>query len=166
MNPQELTRSRFVGLHSQGVKEIVLIVLATILAWLLAGRFEVLEQVAHFTHLHEHWELDEFIIATTFMGLALGVFVFRRWREACLVAEKLEMQRLELEHALNEVHQLQGIIPICAACKKVRDESGYWHQVEEYLSHRSMAEFSHSLCADCTNVYFAELADEQGRMPV
>ncbi len=166
MDPKDYTRSRFVGLHSQGVKEIVLIALLAVLVWILAGRLELLEQMANFTRMHEHWELDELVVSTTFMGLALGVFVFRRWREACHVAQRLELQRQELEQALSEVRQLQGIIPICAACKKVRDEGGYWHQVEEYLRCHSTAEFSHSLCAECTHVYFAELADEQGRLPV
>lgn len=160
------TRSRFVGLHSQGVKEMVLIALLAVLVWLMAGRLELLDRVTEFTRLHEHWELDELVVSTTFMGLALGVFVFRRWREACHVAHRLELQRQELEQALGEVRQLQGIIPICAACKKVRDEGGYWQQVEEYVSNHSTAEFSHSLCLECTHVYFAELTDEQGQLPV
>jgi len=160
-----MNRSRFVGLHSQGLKEILLIVLMAVLVWLLAGRYELLEEFTTFAKHHEHWELDELATSTTFLGLALGVFVFRRWREASQVAHHLEEQRMALELALGEVRQLQGIIPICAACKKVRDESGYWHQVEEYLSHHSEAEFSHGLCAECSNVYFAELADEHGNLP-
>jgi hypothetical protein len=48
------------------------------------------------------------------------------------------------------VQKLEGIIPICAACKRVRDDQGYWHQVEQYIRERSGAEFSHGLCPECT----------------
>ena len=55
----------------------------------------------------------------------------------------------ELEQALSEVQQLQGLIPICSYCKKVRDDQNYWQQVESYIAKRSEAEFSHGICPDC-----------------
>lgn len=55
----------------------------------------------------------------------------------------------ELKNSLAEVKVLKGIIPICATCKKVRDDRGYWNQVESYISNHSEAEFSHGLCPEC-----------------
>jgi len=55
----------------------------------------------------------------------------------------------ELENALSHVRRLQGLLPICSYCKKIRDDKNYWRQVEEYISERSEAEFSHSICPDC-----------------
>lgn len=55
----------------------------------------------------------------------------------------------QLEEALTQVKQLQGLIPICAWCGKVRDDTNYWQQVEEYISARSDARFSHSICPTC-----------------
>jgi ATP/maltotriose-dependent transcriptional regulator MalT len=55
----------------------------------------------------------------------------------------------DLRHALSEVRALKGLIPICASCKKVRDDEGYWEAVETYISNRSDALFSHSICSDC-----------------
>lgn len=55
----------------------------------------------------------------------------------------------ELEQALAHVKQLQGIIPICAWCKKVRSDDDYWGSVESYVSHHTQAEFSHSICPEC-----------------
>jgi len=55
----------------------------------------------------------------------------------------------ELQSALAQVKALSGLLPICANCKKVRDDKGYWHQVEVYIRDRSEAEFSHGLCPDC-----------------
>lgn len=67
--------------------------------------------------------------------------------------EQLEVTVDSLEHALAEVSQLRGIIPICAACKKIRNEAGYWQQVEDYVRLHSEAEFTHGLCDTCVEVY-------------
>ncbi len=55
----------------------------------------------------------------------------------------------ELEEALSRVKQLQGLLPICAYCKKIRDDQNYWQQVESYVTERSEARFSHSICPTC-----------------
>lgn len=63
--------------------------------------------------------------------------------------EQRELLIGELERALASVRRLDGLVPICAACKKIRDDQGYWQQVEAFLSDRSEARFSHGLCPDC-----------------
>ena len=55
----------------------------------------------------------------------------------------------ELEDALSQVKQLQGILPICSYCKKIRDDQNYWQRVESYISEHSEAQFSHGVCPDC-----------------
>lgn len=55
----------------------------------------------------------------------------------------------ELEEALANVKTLQGLLPICSYCKKVRDDGDYWHQVESYVGKRTGAQFSHGVCPDC-----------------
>lgn len=55
----------------------------------------------------------------------------------------------ELEVALSEVKQLQGLLPICSYCKNIRDEQNYWHRVESYISQNAEVEFSHSICPAC-----------------
>jgi len=59
-----------------------------------------------------------------------------------------------LEETLKEVKQLRGILPICSYCKKIRDDAGFWNQVEEYLAEHSDAEFSHSICPACMASHF------------
>ena len=67
----------------------------------------------------------------------------------------LEMQQTladrlrELEAALSRVKQLQGLVPICSYCKKIRDDGNYWQQVESYMSAHTEARFSHGICPDC-----------------
>ncbi len=65
-----------------------------------------------------------------------------------LIEEKNRLIK-ELSEASEEINALRGIIPICMYCKKVRDDDGFWHQVESYVSARSLAQFSHGLCPDC-----------------
>jgi PAS domain S-box-containing protein len=55
----------------------------------------------------------------------------------------------ELRAALAEIRELQGILPICAGCKKIRNDSGYWEQVETYIELHTRAQFSHGMCPDC-----------------
>lgn len=73
-----------------------------------------------------------------------------------------ERERLigELQEALSKVRQLSGLLPICASCKKIRDDKGYWHQVEEYVRDHSEADFSHSICPDCAKRLYPEYLDE------
>lgn len=62
-----------------------------------------------------------------------------------------------LQQALHEIKTLKGIIPICSYCKKIRDEEGAWEQLESYITHRSAAEFSHSICPECLPVVMKDL---------
>lgn len=73
-----------------------------------------------------------------------------------------ERERLirRLEHALQEVKRLSGLLPICASCKKIRDEEGGWHQLESYISKHSEADFTHGLCPDCLREYYPRDLDE------
>jgi DNA-binding response OmpR family regulator len=62
---------------------------------------------------------------------------------------KLADRVRELEAALAKVRTLSGMLPICASCKKIRDDKGYWFQIESYISEHSEAEFSHGFCPEC-----------------
>ncbi len=63
--------------------------------------------------------------------------------------KKLENTVLDLQRALIEVETLKGLIPICASCKKVRDDKGFWTDVEHYIAARADVDFSHSICPSC-----------------
>jgi hypothetical protein len=62
----------------------------------------------------------------------------------------------DLKNALSEVKKLSGLLPICASCKKIRDDKGYWSQVEVYIHDHSDVEFSHSVCPDCMKSLYPE----------
>ena len=79
-------------------------------------------------------------------GVAMLGFV--RLRTAQLHRRQAELQRA-VDDAVARVKVLSGLLPICASCKKVRDDKGYWNQIESYISARSSAEFSHGICPEC-----------------
>ena len=62
-----------------------------------------------------------------------------------------------LEQSLEEIKRLSGLLPICAKCKRIRDKQDQWHQIEDYISDHSEADFSHGLCPECARVLYPEL---------
>jgi PAS domain S-box-containing protein len=79
--------------------------------------------------------------------------------------KRLELERermiVELQHALSDVKALSGLLPICASCKKIRDDNGYWNQLEQYITEHSEADFTHGLCPDCTETFFPGYAEKK-----
>lgn len=70
----------------------------------------------------------------------------------------------KLQSALAEVSTLRGILPICSSCKKIRDDKGYWQQIEAYITEHSEAEFSHGLCQECAQKIYPDLVDKDGNI--
>ena len=79
--------------------------------------------------------------------------------EDALREKEREQEELvsQLKEALAEIKTLKGFIPICASCKKIRDDEGYWDQLEAYISKHTDAKFTHGLCPECAEKYRAEM---------
>lgn len=101
------------------------------------------------------------VIAVTTLALA-GVLTERRRAEN---AKTVAIQ--QLERALHEIKTLRGLIPICAWCKKIRNDAGSWEQLEAYLRDHTEAEFSHSICPECVEERhgFAKRPGRNGPLP-
>jgi len=74
--------------------------------------------------------------------------------------ENLNLQKQKLKQSIDEIKILRGVLPICASCKKIRDDEGYWNRIESYISTHSEAEFTHSYCNDCINKLYPDIADQ------
>jgi ligand-binding sensor domain-containing protein len=101
-----------------------------------------------------------------------------RIRVASLARSKAELEALvtqrtrelrgrneELSAALGNVKQLSGLLPICASCKKIRDDSGYWNQLESYITQHTDVDFSHGICPECTEELFPEFSKRRQLPP-
>lgn len=86
---------------------------------------------------------------------------------ARLEAQRRELTRTndELSHALGEVRELSGLLPICAWCKRVREDDGYWMQLERYLGNHTRAEITHGICPDCAKKLAGELIPRPDAAP-
>lgn len=102
-----------------------------------------------------------FFITTTVMQIMVTLsFIMlnsERLEKELLAADEDSKARVEqLEKAMAEVKTLSGLLPICASCKRICDDKGSWHQIEEYISDRSEADFSHGICPECAKKLYPE----------
>lgn len=88
------------------------------------------------------------------IGLTLFLTDVTERRQIALDRERLIV---ELQQALAEVKTLSGLLPICSYCKKIRDDKGYWNQLERYISKHADVLFSHGICPECLKKYYPEL---------
>jgi CheY-like chemotaxis protein len=96
-----------------------------------------------------------------FMNKPFTDLELRNTIEIALFRSRIEDEREErirsMSEALEQARQLDGLLPICANCKRIRDDLGYWSQVEEYISAHSNARFTHSICPECIKKLYPEL---------
>ncbi len=78
-----------------------------------------------------------------------------------ILNEKLIDTNEQLREALTQISTLNGMLPICSSCKKIRNDDGYWQQLESYISSHSEAKFSHSLCKECADNLYSELETQE-----
>jgi hypothetical protein len=172
----------YVAPFSFGILSLTLRQYLGLVAWVL-GFYAALLGLEYFQH-RQGFEIRYELFLFVLFGILLTWFAFfggfvssirrrlRRQREEIQEAHeamKIEMEErkraqiekdnliVELEDALGKVRTLSGLLPICASCKKIRDENGSWSQIESYIGARSEAEFSHSICPDCTKRLYPNL---------
>jgi AmiR/NasT family two-component response regulator len=87
-------------------------------------------------------------------AIAIACARFEDLLELRRLTAELQRRNEELQLALGNVRTLSGLLPICAHCKKIRDDAGYWHQVELYLQKHAEVKFSHGLCPDCYKTFY------------
>lgn len=134
----------------------------------IVGIFEIYsditDSILHLDELRFRSHAVMFVISLFFL-LVISVSVVKASRtitERVKVEAEREKLIQELQDALAEVKKLSGFLPICASCKKIRDDKGYWNQIEEYIRTHSEAEFSHSLCPDCTEQLYPDFRKKKG----
>ena len=84
------------------------------------------------------------------------------WATA-LLSIRWKAMYIEKEKALSQVKILSGLLPICASCKNIRDDKGYWNQIESYIRDHTEADFSHGMCPDCVKKLYPDIDLNQGK---
>ncbi|HEY2713437.1 MAG TPA: response regulator [Chthoniobacterales bacterium] len=102
------------------------------------------KETAPFGYVLKPFQEKELLIA-----IEMAIHMHRLEQQVARRTEELQQTVEKLQKALDEVHTLRGLLPICAWCKKIRDDRDYWHSVEEYLSDYADVHLSHTLCPEC-----------------
>ena len=116
-----------------------------------------------------------FCIGANFIGMLTCYFIEYHFRLEYFLTKRDELHRTKIESmntkltitveelraALDNIKVLKGLIPICSNCKKIRDDKGFWHRVEQYITEHSDAVFSHGICPDCFSELYPDLDDEE-----
>jgi PAS domain S-box-containing protein len=120
--------------------------------------------------------VDEVFVRKDGTMLPVAVVTSPIWEEGKVVSavtafrdisrqKELEQERSQLilayEDALNNIKTLKGLVPICASCKKIRDDKGFWNHVEVFIQQRTNAEFSHGICPDCAKKLYPDYVKEE-----
>lgn len=143
--------------------ELLCIIIAAIIGVILANRYEFVELFYQWSKAHEDWQIDEIFTTFVIFTIGLSIFSFRRWQEqvrehAELILLMVEKEKMivELQEAAEKIKILRGFLPICSHCKKIRNDEGYWQQLERYISEHSEAQFSHGICPTCAKEHYPE----------
>ena len=97
------------------------------------------------------------VVDSFFVSLLVVSLVLMAMKAIRRLNAKLELRNEELSEALAEIKTLRGILPICSYCKQIRNDEGYYEQIESYLAHNSEVDFSHTICPDCAEKHFPGL---------
>jgi hypothetical protein len=92
------------------------------------------------------------------------MFLAYRWRIAFLLQREKKLKQ-RVDEALAQIKVLGGLIPICSNCKKIRDDKGYWNQLEKYLKDHSEAQFTHGICPECREELYGPYLKKLGTRP-
>ena len=98
------------------------------------------------------------IVCPSFIAPTVIYFYSRLSKELDNSRQSLEKLNCELQAALEEIQELSGLLPICASCKKIRDDKGYWNQIESYIMEHAKVQFSHGICPDCAEKLYPEIS--------
>ncbi|MDH3252991.1 MAG: hypothetical protein OEM41_09385 [Ignavibacteria bacterium] len=146
-------------------RDLIAIASGAVLVLALSLWFDLFGTTITWMYRHDTWQLDELFTVAVFLAVTFALYSLRRWYE--LRAEILEREKTErnnrelivnLERALAEVHTLRGLLPMCAWCKKIRDDSGYWMELEAYIQAQTDARVTHGICPDCARRSFSILS--------
>jgi ABC-type uncharacterized transport system substrate-binding protein len=132
------------------MKESIIAALATVLALLVFLSWRLVVQKHNQNRLYRtNIELDRRVAAQTATLEQSNTLLKKEIEIRTKIEKDLRDNTERLEKALSRVKTLSGLLPICASCKKIRDDKGYWNQIETYLDQHSDATFSHGICPDC-----------------
>ncbi len=141
---------------SASSRDLIVIAVLAVVVYAVSATFDVFDKIIAFVYHHDTWQLDELFTVAVYLVFASIIYARRRHREFVAQVrrrEKAEEEQArlipELESARADVSALKKLLPICSSCKRVRDDKGYWSQVEVYVETHFRTRFDDGICPDC-----------------
>ncbi len=141
--------------------ELLVIFIFGIVIYFFSEKYVPFEKIYGISRQYENWQIDGFLSVSIYAVIVLLIFSIFRLIDISKSNKILLGQTTELKRALSEIKQLRGIIPICASCKKIKNDEGLWQRVEAYLHEHSDAEFSHGFCPECLKKLYPEIHGDE-----
>lgn len=135
---------------TRAARDGIVLLAASVIMSAVLWKLDAFERFAVWSRRHERWQLDELLVLGAVGSVATSIFAFRRWRDS---VHEMALRR-QTEAGLK---RLEGLLPICSFCKRIRNSEGAWIDVETYVMDRADVDFSHGVCAACANHHYPEL---------
>ncbi len=147
---------RFLQAKNKASRDLLVIALLAILLFSISAWLDIFDMILKWIYRHDNWEFHELFTVAPFLIVAFAVFAWRRNRE---LAEQIRRRKKaeaekailvpELESALADVSRLKRLLPTCSRCRRIRDSSGYWLQVDQFMEVHLQTRLDGGLCPDC-----------------
>ena len=134
---------------SKQKSDLTFIAIFAITIYTISSNYDFEERLDSFCDMYERYEIDEILVVALLLIPVSMLYFLRRWLEIRQANQRLGAALAEIEH-------LRGIIPICCSCKKIRDDAGYWHEVETYFKNNLDTSFTHGICNDCIEALYPD----------
>jgi hypothetical protein len=135
----------------------MVVLVAAVFVFAVSAVFDLFNVVIAWIYRHDTWQLDEVFTVAVYLVIAFAVYAWRRHRDLVVQTRRREQAELEtaqlipeLERARTNVADFQKILPVCPACKRIRDAKGDWYQLETYVELHYLAKFDDGFCPDCS----------------
>jgi hypothetical protein len=146
---------RFVG-RARSRRELMVIAVLSVLVFAFSATFDIFNKIISWVYSHDTWQLDELFTVAIYLVVATAIYAWRRYAELIDQVRRREQAETEkarlipeLDNARADVSALKKLLPICSSCKRVRDDTGYWNQVEVYIESHLLARLDDGICPDC-----------------
>ena len=149
--PRNFARTSGAHHRTRARNDLILLAIASILIFAVLVRMQAFERFHAWSRRREAWQLDEVLIAIAVLAVASAFYALRRWLD-------LRREIVRREMAEEATKRLEGLLPICAGCKRIREDGGGWIAVEEYVAARTEAAFTHGICPDCRQRLYPEVS--------
>ena len=138
------------------LKDLVVIIVCAVGVFVVSAWFDIFNKIVAWMYSHDTWQLDEVFTVALYLVCAIAFYAWRRHRELVeqtYQREKAEAEKAQLtprlEMALADVTRLKKLVPMCSSCKRVRDDKGYWDQVEAYVEINFSTRLDAGICPEC-----------------